>query len=654
MQRNDENDEERIQNLIAEATRQITHGIQATDQIISAGDPENELIDNIRTILITHCSKNAKEFLPAALLQSAYDKAIELANFSPINAKDPITQADIEPEDKVVVSSGHQFDINSLIAYHNNRQYRDTEFDEYADAKWLLNPFTNAKFSDLDAQHIQQVAEEKGVEIKYLLVVKQDDEIRNTIADIENKQARLEAILNEIDKENPDSALVAEFRTIFFPYVRAINSLEHEPSDAYATLGAQMHTIYIAAFDIPRLHAELEREETPAERTARYDAEGLALGIIPDDFEAVQHVAASDSEPENGNSNGVNMFEPVYENEVEGLLIPQEIREEIEGFSYDLGTILYNTRNDLDHMTNYLDVVNRIAQGTGLAANYMNDGILHASPLSRRFIERVCDIIDIDLVKIDGFYKALHQNLFVEESELNRNPRYNESTPPYVLERAMQLRISTVEGYIQRAHTLMRSENPTNSLNEISICIREAVKVRHYVVDINRLMPNRVEGALQAERLNILLQRIENRFHALSEQTHANRPQSSTTSLFQNLNVQAPSSIDDIIPPLPAELRGGEESRVARAYNSQLVSSINEYITTVGIMLRTGEKPYEELKRKLDSCDAMLNGAEDENRAFVSIMRPIVENYRAVLELRSRSGADESNPQPPTSPRNRR
>lgn len=73
---------------------------------------------------------------------------------------DPATMDEIDENDRVVVSTGHQFDINNLIHFHDARDYKGTE-GETPSSKWLLNPLTGKSFSPRDVTHIRAVAKQK-------------------------------------------------------------------------------------------------------------------------------------------------------------------------------------------------------------------------------------------------------------------------------------------------------------------------------------------------------------------------------------------------------------------------------------------------------------------------------------------------------------
>ncbi len=109
----------------------------------------------------------------------AYSTLLILAKLYPINDIDPISQDTIHPEDAVVTSSGAQFDIYHLIEYHHSRSYRGSTLRELPDSKTLIDPTSNLPFSPKDNAHIQRVALQKRIEIKFLT---EEDKIRTAAA----------------------------------------------------------------------------------------------------------------------------------------------------------------------------------------------------------------------------------------------------------------------------------------------------------------------------------------------------------------------------------------------------------------------------------------------------------------------------------------
>lgn len=131
----------------------------------------NEMIDFLRKNLlgIISCKSNngiVKNGL--SLTEAAYIALLAVAEYKPINERDPILLTDIEDSAKVYISTGYQFDIETLIRWHNQRPYRGSDLKEQDEKRYLLNPITNQPFSKLDSDHIQREAKKRGIKIKYL------------------------------------------------------------------------------------------------------------------------------------------------------------------------------------------------------------------------------------------------------------------------------------------------------------------------------------------------------------------------------------------------------------------------------------------------------------------------------------------------------
>lgn len=132
-----------------------------TDEIIAS------LRNDLQRILLN--SQNQQIiFGDLSLKDAAYHSLLALAETYPLNDMDPITLGLILPENRVVISSGHQFDINSLIDFHNRRVMRETEtFSDYGpEGKLLINPLTNSTFSPDDTIHIKKIAGEHNISIR--------------------------------------------------------------------------------------------------------------------------------------------------------------------------------------------------------------------------------------------------------------------------------------------------------------------------------------------------------------------------------------------------------------------------------------------------------------------------------------------------------
>ncbi|KTD21309.1 hypothetical protein [Legionella londiniensis] len=135
---------------------------------LDPGTIQEEIIENLRARFNKLLSQNNLKQGHSSLSDVAFEALIDLAKFKPINKNDPISCDEIEEEDKIFVSTGHQFSLKNLIEYHNTRAYRGNPLGERYDSKWLLNPLTNDKFHPKDAVHIKTLADKKGIAIEHL------------------------------------------------------------------------------------------------------------------------------------------------------------------------------------------------------------------------------------------------------------------------------------------------------------------------------------------------------------------------------------------------------------------------------------------------------------------------------------------------------
>lgn len=88
------------------------------------------------------------------VFDAAYNTLLALAELKPINDADPISWAEITPKNKIFTSTGHQFDIITLIAFNNQRVSLEVN-------KSILNIMTNQPFSPRDTAHIQDVIQQR-------------------------------------------------------------------------------------------------------------------------------------------------------------------------------------------------------------------------------------------------------------------------------------------------------------------------------------------------------------------------------------------------------------------------------------------------------------------------------------------------------------
>lgn len=116
--------------------------------------------------------KNESSINGIYLTDACHSALLAVAEFRPLNLDDPITLEKINSSNNVFVSTGHQFDIYTLINYNHNRNCRAELNEEQINFKQLLNPVTNQKFSYRDATHIRNVAQHKKISITSLVNVR--------------------------------------------------------------------------------------------------------------------------------------------------------------------------------------------------------------------------------------------------------------------------------------------------------------------------------------------------------------------------------------------------------------------------------------------------------------------------------------------------
>jgi hypothetical protein len=106
---------------------------------------------------VVHTIVNNYEILGNAILHSL----IALAATLPLNERDPHLQKAIQEDRRVVVSTGYQFDLQSLIDWHNTREW--TEEEKADRVKELRNPITDEVLPDHDFLYIRVVALDRGI-----------------------------------------------------------------------------------------------------------------------------------------------------------------------------------------------------------------------------------------------------------------------------------------------------------------------------------------------------------------------------------------------------------------------------------------------------------------------------------------------------------
>lgn len=131
---------------------------------------------------ITETSKNMGLKINGIVLADlTYEMLIALAETYPLNDRDPITQRSLTEKDddddaeeeivKIAISTGQIFNLNSLIQYHNVREYRGSDLGETDQSKWLLNPINNTPFNVRDLARIQAAAQINFIPIENLKTV---------------------------------------------------------------------------------------------------------------------------------------------------------------------------------------------------------------------------------------------------------------------------------------------------------------------------------------------------------------------------------------------------------------------------------------------------------------------------------------------------
>lgn len=98
-----------------------------------------------------------------SLYDSCYNCLLALAETYPINYEDCITQEKISAENKVVISTGSQFDIHALVEWFQTqaKEQRFKNLGDFFKAGKCENPMTRQAFSAEDAGHVWQIASEK-------------------------------------------------------------------------------------------------------------------------------------------------------------------------------------------------------------------------------------------------------------------------------------------------------------------------------------------------------------------------------------------------------------------------------------------------------------------------------------------------------------
>ena len=123
-------------------------------------------ISNIRAELLLILSNRNSEDLHDVVHQTL----LILAEYAPIEDVDPISLEDIPEEERVVISTGEQFNLNLLLEYH---KYRTSGYTFHQS---MRNPNTNLDFNPQDEAHILRMAQNRGLEIPQNVNLNLDEE----------------------------------------------------------------------------------------------------------------------------------------------------------------------------------------------------------------------------------------------------------------------------------------------------------------------------------------------------------------------------------------------------------------------------------------------------------------------------------------------
>lgn len=115
-------------------------------QYVSSVELSKSSIDALRLSLRDLLLRSEEE---KDLFEAIVKSLLALAQLAPLNAECPITLDAIAKENQVVISTGHQFDINALLHWNRTRPVRENEV-----RRALINPITNLPFLQYDEDHI--------------------------------------------------------------------------------------------------------------------------------------------------------------------------------------------------------------------------------------------------------------------------------------------------------------------------------------------------------------------------------------------------------------------------------------------------------------------------------------------------------------------
>ena len=112
---------EAIQQLSKFSERQDVATILNGLHSLEKPSKKDETVESLRKSLNIILSDNSNTNV--LLADAVYNALLALAEFMPINKHDTIDQEEIGADDRIVVSTGQQFNIINLIANHHTRNY---------------------------------------------------------------------------------------------------------------------------------------------------------------------------------------------------------------------------------------------------------------------------------------------------------------------------------------------------------------------------------------------------------------------------------------------------------------------------------------------------------------------------------------------------
>jgi hypothetical protein len=136
------------------------------------GEVEEATILSLRKQLIAIMSDKRNDNIRAdngiSLSDAAQLALYALAIYRPVNSEgDFVDGAPILPSDLMVTTDGYQFNLHSLIEFHNTRPYQGTApLKELHNKKYLLNPYTMGKIPERDVDVLQFIADKNNIKIK--------------------------------------------------------------------------------------------------------------------------------------------------------------------------------------------------------------------------------------------------------------------------------------------------------------------------------------------------------------------------------------------------------------------------------------------------------------------------------------------------------